>query len=146
MKKSILALLIVGLILTGAIIGTALGLLYIKPPGDFDQGNPPTFPPSHPDPADRDRFMIIKGIITTINITLSVALMLIYVNIYRETKSEFTISLIIVTLALFLYALFSNPLLPMLFGYRLFGLGPFTMLPDMFTTVALIVLLYVSLK
>ena len=139
-------MLIVGLVLTGATIGATLGLLYIKPPGDLNQGNPPTFPPTHPDPADRDRFVFAEGVITTINLTLSVVLMFVYVKIYRETKSEFTVSLIVVTLALFLYALFSNPLLPLLFGYRLFGLGPFTMLPDLFTTVALMVLLYVSLK
>jgi hypothetical protein len=32
------------------------------------------------------------------------------------------------------------------FGFRLFGLGPFAMLPDLFTFAALAVLLYLSVK
>jgi hypothetical protein len=32
------------------------------------------------------------------------------------------------------------------FGFRAFGLGPFAMLPDLFTFGALVVLLYLSIK
>jgi hypothetical protein len=47
---------------------------------------------------------------------------------------------------LLLNALVSNPLLQFGFGFRAFGLGPFAMLPDLFTFFALVVLLYLTLK
>jgi hypothetical protein len=48
--------------------------------------------------------------------------------------------------ALLLYAITSNPLVQYIFTYRGFGMGPFILLPDIFATVALSVLLYLSLK
>jgi len=65
---------------------------------------------------------------------------------YRKLKSKFTIGLILFSLTLLLYALTSNPLLQWIFGYQAFGLGPFAMLPEMFTTLAVAVLLYLTLK
>jgi hypothetical protein len=50
------------------------------------------------------------------------------------------------SLVLLLYALSSNPLLQWVFGFRAFGLGPFAMLPDLFTFVALAVLLYLTFR
>lgn len=67
-------------------------------------------------------------------------------GIHRKTQSEFTIGLIIFSMVLLLYALASNPLLHRAFGFRAFGLGPFAMLPDLFTCVALSVLLYLTVK
>jgi hypothetical protein len=69
-----------------------------------------------------------------------------YIRIYREVKSDFTIGLIVVMFALLFYAITSNPFTQYLFSYRGFGQGPFILLPDIFTTVALSVLLYLSLK
>jgi hypothetical protein len=43
-------------------------------------------------------------------------------------------------------ALVSNPFMMWAFGFRAFGLGPFAMLPDLFTLAALSVLLYLSVK
>ena len=64
----------------------------------------------------------------------------------RDVKSEFTFGLIVVMSALLLYAVTSNPLVQYIFSYRGFGQGPFVMLPDIFTTIALSVLLYLSMK
>jgi hypothetical protein len=72
--------------------------------------------------------------------------MLIYIAIYRKTKSEFTVGLIIFSMILLLYTLTSNPMMHWIFGFRAFGLGPFAMLPDLFTCVALAVLLYLTVK
>ena len=69
-----------------------------------------------------------------------------YIDIYRKTQSEFTVGLMIFSIVLLLNALASNPLVTWAFGYRAFGLGPFAMLPDLFTFGALIVLLYLSVK
>ena len=68
----------------------------------------------------------------------------IYLEIYYKTKSQFSLGLVIFAIALFLYALTSNPLIQGVVGFRLSGLGPFTMLPDLFTCIASAILLYLS--
>jgi hypothetical protein len=49
-------------------------------------------------------------------------------------------------MVLLLYAMVSNPIVQVAFGYRAFGLGPFAMLPDLFSLAALAVLLYLTIK
>ncbi|MEM3731028.1 MAG: hypothetical protein QW667_07930 [Candidatus Bathyarchaeia archaeon] len=95
---------------------------------------------------DIEFFYIAKTVVSTINITLLVFLLLIYADIYRKTRSEFTIGLIIFSATLLLYALVSNPIVISIFGFRMFGLGPFALLPDLFAFAALAVLLYLSIK
>ncbi|MEM3054666.1 MAG: hypothetical protein QXM52_03040 [Candidatus Bathyarchaeia archaeon] len=95
---------------------------------------------------DIEFFYIAKTVISTINIIILVFLVFVYIDIYRKTRSEFTIGLIIFSATLLLYALTSNPIVIRAFGFRLFGLGPFALLPDLFTFAALIILLYISIK
>jgi hypothetical protein len=102
--------------------------------------------PPIPTPGDIELFYTVKTVISTINVTLLVFLFVTYVDLYRKIKSEFTIGLTIFTVILLFYALSSNPLVHCIFGFRAFGLGPFAMLPDLFTCVALIVLLYLTYK
>lgn len=97
-------------------------------------------------PGDIEFFYIAKAVASTLNVTLLVFLLLIYIDIYRKTRSEFTIGLMVFSMVLLLNALASNPLVHWLFGFRAFGLGPFALLPDLFTFAALIVLLYLSIK
>ena len=56
------------------------------------------------------------------------------------------LGLLIVMFAFLVYAITSNPLFYSIFGYWGFGMGPFQMIPDIFGTIALSVLLYLSLK
>ena len=95
---------------------------------------------------DIELFYKVKTILSSINATLLVFLLATYVDMYRKLKSEFTIGLTLFSLTLLLYALTSNPLLQWHLGYRAFGLGPFAMLPDLFTSLALAVLLYLTMK
>jgi len=95
---------------------------------------------------DIEFFYIAKTVFSTINMALLIILLLVYVDIYRKTRSEFTVGLIIFSVILFLYALTSNPLVMWAFGFRPFGLGPFALLPELFTFAALIVLLYLSIR
>jgi hypothetical protein len=95
---------------------------------------------------DLELFFTVKTIISSINVVFLIFLIVTYVDIYRKTKSEFTIGLMIFSLVLLLYAFSSNPLIHKIFGFRIYGLGPFTMLPDLFTCVALIILLYLTIK
>jgi len=95
---------------------------------------------------DIELFYTVQTVVSTINATLSIFLLLTYVSIYRKTRSEFTVGLIIFSMILLLYALTSIPLVHWVFGFGAFGLGPFAMLPDLFTCFALAVLLYLSVK
>jgi len=97
-------------------------------------------------PGDIEFFYTAKTVVSTVNGTLLIFLLVTYINIYRKTRSEFTIGLIIFSATLLLYALASNPIMIWAFGFRAFGLGPFALLPDLFTFVALITLLYLSIK
>jgi len=95
---------------------------------------------------DIELFCIAKTVITTINATLLIFLLITYIDIYRKTQSEFTVGLVIFSMVLLLYALVSNPIVHWIFGFYAFGLGPFAMLPDLFTCAALAVLLYLAVK
>ena len=107
----------------------------------FQRGMPPQLIPG-----DIELFYTVKTVFSTVNATLILILLVIYIDIYSRTRSEFTIGLIIFSVVLLLNALVSNPLLQFVFGFRAFGLGPFAMLPDLFTFFALAVLLYLTLK
>ena len=88
--------------------------------------------------------LLAKTIITTINTILLTILLATYIQVYHKTESQFSIGLIIFTITLLLYTLTSNPLLHGFAGFRISGLGPFTILPDLFTCIASAVLLYLS--
>lgn len=102
--------------------------------------------PTHNIRGDIELYYTIKTLVSTINATLLVFLLATYINIYSETKSDFTIGLVVFSLVLLLYALVSNPIIHWIFGFRGVGLGPFAVLPDLFTCAALAVLLYLTLK
>jgi len=118
----------------------------------FELRAPPFEPRPHPplDPnqirQDLELFYIIKTVVSSVNVTLLVFLLATYIGIYRKTQSEFTVGLMLFSMVLLLYALASNPIVQVAFGYRAFGLGPFAMLPDLFSLAALTVLLYLTIK
>jgi hypothetical protein len=103
-------------------------------------------PPPRIIAGDIEFFYTAKTVVSTINVTLLVFLLLTYIDIYRKTRSDFTIGLTIFSAAFLLNALASNPLIVGVFGFQPFGLGPFALLPDLFTSVALAILLYLSIK
>ena len=88
--------------------------------------------------------LLVKTILTSLNTILLMILLATYIELYRKTESKFSIGLIIFTITLLLYAFTDNPLLHGLAGFRASGLGPFTILPDIFTCVASAILLYLS--
>lgn len=92
-----------------------------------------------------ETMVLVKLFVATLNVVLLLVLLWNYANIYRELPNRFTLSLLIVTVALLLYALSSNPLVPLVMGFQHGAmLGPFTFLPDVFATVAIVILLYQS--
>ena len=103
-------------------------------------------PPSYEIPGDIEFYYTAQTVVSTVDVALLVLLFFTYASIYRKTRSEFTVGLMIFSAVLFLNALTSNPLVIWAFGFRPVGLGPFALLPDLFTFVALSVLLYLSIK
>jgi hypothetical protein len=97
-------------------------------------------------PADIELYYMARTVVSTINITLLVVLIITYVSIYMKTRSEFTIGLVIFSIVFLMKDITSSPFVVGAFGFVLFGLGPFAFLPDLFELVALSVLLYLSVK
>jgi hypothetical protein len=100
--------------------------------------------------ADLQAYYMARTVISTINISLLLVLVITYASIFLKTRSEFTIGLLIFAMVFLLKDIASSPLILGMFGYGLFGLGPFVpwffILPDLFELVALSVLLYLSVK
>jgi hypothetical protein len=134
----ILVVVLVVAVLAAFLVRSAFWL----PPSPFRQ----RLPPSEYIPEDIELFYTVEAVVSTINVTLSIFLLSIYVSIYRKTRSEFTIGLTIFSSVFLLNALASNPFIRGAFGFIPFGLGPFAMLPDLFTFAALAVLLYLSVR
>ena len=97
-------------------------------------------------PGDIEIFYAVQIVVSHVNLALSICLLIVYIDIYRMSRSDFTVMLLIFSLVLFFYALTSNPLMQAFFGFRPVGLGPFAMLPDLFVCAGLSVLLYLGIK
>ena len=109
------------------------------------------FPGSRPDikPEDLPRirelmgkYFLGKTVISSINAVLLLYLSLVYYKIYRATKSQFSLGLMIMSVAFFLFVVSSSPLMHWLIGGKL--LGVFNFVGDLFTTLAAGVLIYLS--
>ena len=86
------------------------------------------------------------SIIITINIMLLVGLLGVYLQTYAATKSSFMLGLMFFIGVLLIQSILSLPLLHTLFGYTFFGLGPFGILPGFFETIALVILIILSME
>jgi hypothetical protein len=131
--------LIIVLIIMAAIVGAAVG--------NTITGRP--LPPERrPDasPPDPTVYIMLKTAFACVNTVVSAALLALYVSTYKQIRSRFAMGLILVMLSFFIYAVTSNPMMHELFGFRVFGLGPFTLIPDVFAMLALLSMLYLSLE
>ncbi|MCT9097075.1 hypothetical protein [Haloarchaeobius sp. HME9146] len=92
--------------------------------------------------------LVVKMFVSTFTVVLLIALTMNYLTVYRELPNRFTLSLIIFCLSLLLYALTSVPIVAMIFGGFRQGLaasiGPFAFIPDMFASIAVLILLHQS--
>lgn len=131
-----------GLLKTGAFVGIAVLISGVV---SLSVGLSNLGLPGHSPPVNIETFIRIKLFVTTLNVVLLLALLWNYITVYRDLPNRFTLSLLLVIVALLLYAVSSNPLLPILLGFRHGAtLGPFVFLPDVFASIAVIVLLYQS--
>jgi hypothetical protein len=109
-----------------------------------DEGRPNFFrgaPYFNPDPTIR-----LHIILTTVEVGLLLALVVIYLKIYAETKANFALGLVIVLGSLLLQTIFSYPLVLGLEGPVLFVQGRLPTVADILTISAYTVFLYLSLE
>ena len=97
-------------------------------------------------PADIELYYMARTVFSTINIVLTVILIINYVSLFRKTKSEFTLGLLLFASLFLIKDITWSPFIIGLGGFSLFGLGPFAVLPDIFEMAALLVLFYLSVK
>lgn len=142
-SKIRISVIIVLIVVVGVL--SALWAMNFEP--GFPILEPRPFPPNrHSLIGDFQLYYLVKTVLSSVNITLVSILLATYVSLYRKMRSEFLVGLILFTLIFLLYALVSNPIVQFIFGFSAFGLGPFAMLPDLFASIALGVLLYLTLK
>ena len=133
-KLWVVVVLLVGLI-GGILVSDVATLPEVERPRLFEQ-----VPVFNPDPSIR-----LHIVVTTIEVVLLVALVMVYLKVYAETRANFALGLVVVLSALFLQTLFSYPLL---LGTRgvIFIPGLLTLLADFLTLGAYAVFLYLSLE
>jgi hypothetical protein len=137
----------IGLVITVALIAIAIiAALWASATFPFSPEFPERRFPSGQILGDFEFFYVAQTVLSTVNVALLIFLLSIYIDIYRKTRSQFTIGLIIFSLVFLLRALTANPVVMWIFGFQAFGLGPFALLPDLFELIALTVLLYLSAK
>lgn len=131
-----------GLVQTGAVVGVAVIVSVLV---SVTTSFPATFVLPHGPPIGIETAVGIKLFVSTFNVVVLFALLWNYVVIYRDMPNPFTLSLTVFCVALLLYAVSANPLVPLLLGFQHGAtLGPFTFLPDVFASVAAVILLYQS--
>ena len=97
-------------------------------------------------PVPFDPPLQIHIILAAVQVVLLVALLVLYIRSYAQTRANFALGLVIVLGALFLHSLFSNPFVIGLVGRVPFGPGYFGLFPDLFMIAAYTIFLYLSLE
>lgn len=138
-KSKVGKLWVVIVLLIGLIWGLLISDLATLPtgvrPGFFRD-----VPYFNPDPSIR-----LHVTLTTVEVALLVALVIVYLKVYTETNANFALGLVVVLGALLLQTILSYPLILGLEGV-IFVPGILTTLADFLTVGAYAVFLYLSLE
>ncbi len=89
-------------------------------------------------------FLIQLGL-STIMVLLSLYLLFTYIKDYLQLRTKFTIGLIVSIFSFMLFAISANPILHVFLGVY-GGRGIFSVVPYLFATISLAVLVWVSSK
>ena len=92
-----------------------------------------------------DNYML-GTIIVCMNLCLLLGLFGSYISSFRKTKSSFLLGLVVFLGVLFMKSLLSLPIISIMLGNSLYQSGIFSILPNMFETIALIILFYLSME
>lgn len=146
--RSLLWVIIV--LLVGAIVGIISFLLIAPHLVIRGGGGPFPFFGSSMNIGELFTFIAEHIILSTVSIALLVSLVIVYARIYRQTKANFALGILIVLIALLFEAILNYPILLLMttpggvpiseFSYSL------PTLADVFTIVAYTVFLYLSLQ
>ncbi|MFB6267386.1 MAG: hypothetical protein ABEI31_06985 [Halodesulfurarchaeum sp.] len=89
--------------------------------------------------------IFIEIVVSTFNVLFMLVLAGVYYQLYRELPNKYTVSLLVLGIALLLYGFTGHPLVHLLFGFvPRVNVGAFTFLPDLFVSAGIIVLFYQS--
>jgi hypothetical protein len=130
-----------------ALAGTLLALLIAL--GSFILVDA-SFPVRHWEPHYRaaelmQNIFFVHAAISTLMLLFSLYLLFIYFRDYLQLKSRFTLGLLIAVFSFMLFAITANPLLHLFFG--VYGnRGIFMLIPYVFATISLALLVWVSSK
>jgi len=135
-KSTVGKLWVVVVLLVGLIAGILVSDVATLP----ESSRPSIIPHFNPDPSIR-----LHIVLTTVEVSMLVALVMVYVKVYSETRARFALGLVVVLSALFLQTIFSYPLILGTEGIILIP-GRLTTLADFLTLGAYTVFLYLSLE
>ncbi len=90
-----------------------------------------------------NNIFLVHTTISFLMIALSVYLLFTYLKDYLELKSKFTIGIMLAIFSFMLFAIAANPILHMFLGVY-GGKGLFQLIPYVFATIALAILVWVS--
>jgi hypothetical protein len=138
-----------GIILALAIMAAVLGVAFsnLASPPDRMLPEPPDFEQVDEMRDDAEVYVTVKTVLSSMNIVLAAALIMVYAGVYRTLRSDFAMGLVIMNVAMLSYAVTSNPIVQWFLGYKaIIGVGPFGWIADFFATVALGTLLWLSLE
>ena len=115
---------------------------------------PPNFKPmfNETDPETLREFerrieMFVTGriVVSSINILLYGYITYFYIRLYMDNKSKFSLGLTALSIALLIYSVTSNPYIMQLTRRRdPLWMGVFNFLPDIFATLAALIMVYLS--
>jgi hypothetical protein len=97
-------------------------------------------------PPQFQQALILHIVLSTVSVTLLVALAIIYLGIYAQTAARFALGITVVLFALLIQALVQYPLLLGMFAPYGQGEESFLSFADVFTIVAYTIFLYLSLE
>jgi hypothetical protein len=110
----------------------------------------PRFNESDPETLKRfekqiERYITFRIILSSLNMVLYGYILYLYTQLYRETSSKFTLGLTLLSGALLVYSLTSNPMVLQLFrGSEPIWIGIFNFIPDIFASVAAFIMIYLT--
>lgn len=154
-RKSIVWIILISVIIV--LIASFAIPIWVPAPQPAGEQNAP--PPQREDQVQKPRQMQLpapsagteknkqlKTVVSFINIGLIIPLFIVYAGIYRRMHSSFTFGLLAVIFALGMYAVTSNPLIVSLLGGNPGDIGLFQIVPDLCTTIALVILVRISME
>lgn len=92
------------------------------------------------------RALQLHLVLTTLQIVLLISLVFVYLKTYLDTRANFAMGILIVLFALLIHDLLSFPVAVNQIAPVLLGSGAFFPYPDLFTIVAYVIFLYLSLE